>query len=302
MVLIGKNRSTGEKLVTVPHCQPQIPQGLAWDRTVASAVRGRRQTVWSLARTFTRVSSCTCVTCEVETSSWDKQSLNTLTVGKLYRLTTVTARTVFWVSPVCANVGIPWGEAGTLLTYHSVMWAHLWRSLVGNEHFEHRKNRQSVAREEHIWELEVISSCEYWAQHSCTLYSGYTYRPTCHIIQLVHIPANMSHYTAGTHTGQHVTLYSWYTYRPTCNTTQLVHIPANLSHYTAGTHTGQLVTLYISYTSRPTCHIIRLMHIPANMSHYTSDTHTGQHITLYVWYTYRPTCNIVRLVHVPANM
>jgi hypothetical protein len=39
MILTGEHWST-QKLVTVPLCPPQIPHGLAWDGTGASAVRG----------------------------------------------------------------------------------------------------------------------------------------------------------------------------------------------------------------------------------------------------------------------
>jgi hypothetical protein len=31
-------------------CTPQISHGLTWDRTLDSAVRGRRLTAWALAR------------------------------------------------------------------------------------------------------------------------------------------------------------------------------------------------------------------------------------------------------------
>jgi hypothetical protein len=40
----------GEKPVPVPLCPPQMPHGLSRDRTRASAVRGRRLTVWTMAR------------------------------------------------------------------------------------------------------------------------------------------------------------------------------------------------------------------------------------------------------------
>jgi hypothetical protein len=55
MELTGKNRSIGEKPVPGPLCPPQIPHGLAWDRTRASAVRGRRLTAWAMARTKSKV-------------------------------------------------------------------------------------------------------------------------------------------------------------------------------------------------------------------------------------------------------
>jgi hypothetical protein len=46
----GKPKYSGEKPVPVPLCPPQIPHGLTWDRTRASAVRGRRLTAWAMAR------------------------------------------------------------------------------------------------------------------------------------------------------------------------------------------------------------------------------------------------------------
>jgi hypothetical protein len=45
-----KTKVLGEKPVAVPLCPPQIPYGLAHDRTRASAVRGRRLTAWAMAR------------------------------------------------------------------------------------------------------------------------------------------------------------------------------------------------------------------------------------------------------------
>jgi hypothetical protein len=39
----------GEKTFTMPLCPPQIPHGLAWDWVRASAVKGRRLTVWTMA-------------------------------------------------------------------------------------------------------------------------------------------------------------------------------------------------------------------------------------------------------------
>ena len=46
----GKTEVLGEKPVPVPLCPPQIPHGLTRDRTRASAVTGRRLTVWAMAR------------------------------------------------------------------------------------------------------------------------------------------------------------------------------------------------------------------------------------------------------------
>jgi hypothetical protein len=44
MKLTGENRQLGEKPVPVPLCPLQISHGLTRDRTLASAVRGRRLT------------------------------------------------------------------------------------------------------------------------------------------------------------------------------------------------------------------------------------------------------------------
>jgi hypothetical protein len=44
MILIGETEILGEKLVTVPLCPPQMSHGLAWDRTRASAVKGKQLT------------------------------------------------------------------------------------------------------------------------------------------------------------------------------------------------------------------------------------------------------------------
>jgi hypothetical protein len=43
-------RTRGKKPVPMPLCPPQIPHGLTRDRTRASAVRGRQQTAWAMAR------------------------------------------------------------------------------------------------------------------------------------------------------------------------------------------------------------------------------------------------------------
>jgi hypothetical protein len=45
----GKPKYSGEKPVPVPLCPPQIPYGLTWDRTRASAVSGRRVSAWTMA-------------------------------------------------------------------------------------------------------------------------------------------------------------------------------------------------------------------------------------------------------------
>jgi hypothetical protein len=46
----GKTKELGENPVPVPFCPPQILYGLTRARTRASAVRGRRLTVWAMAR------------------------------------------------------------------------------------------------------------------------------------------------------------------------------------------------------------------------------------------------------------
>jgi hypothetical protein len=46
----GKIEVLGEKPVPVPLWPPQIRHGLSWDRTQASAVRGRRLIAWAMAR------------------------------------------------------------------------------------------------------------------------------------------------------------------------------------------------------------------------------------------------------------
>jgi hypothetical protein len=48
----GKTVLLGEKPVLVSICPPQIPHGLKQDRPWASAVRGRRLTAWSMARSL----------------------------------------------------------------------------------------------------------------------------------------------------------------------------------------------------------------------------------------------------------
>jgi hypothetical protein len=51
----GKTEVLAEKPVPVPFCPPQIPHGLARDRTQASAVRGRRLTAWAMARPYSEL-------------------------------------------------------------------------------------------------------------------------------------------------------------------------------------------------------------------------------------------------------
>jgi hypothetical protein len=48
----GKTEVHGENRVSVPLFPPQIPHGPTRDQTRASAVRGRRQTTWAMARPF----------------------------------------------------------------------------------------------------------------------------------------------------------------------------------------------------------------------------------------------------------
>jgi hypothetical protein len=48
----GKTEVLGERPVPVPLCPPQMPHGLTWDRTRASAVGGRRLTARAMARAY----------------------------------------------------------------------------------------------------------------------------------------------------------------------------------------------------------------------------------------------------------
>ena len=50
MILIGEDRNTRSKTCPNLLCPPQIPRGLAWNLTRASAVRGRWPTAWAMAR------------------------------------------------------------------------------------------------------------------------------------------------------------------------------------------------------------------------------------------------------------
>jgi hypothetical protein len=50
----GKTEVLGEKTVPVPLCPPQISHRLTWDRTLASAVSGRRLTVLTHGVAFCR--------------------------------------------------------------------------------------------------------------------------------------------------------------------------------------------------------------------------------------------------------
>jgi hypothetical protein len=50
MILTGENKVLGELPVPVSLCPPQIPEGVTWDRTRGSAVRGRRLTVCVMVR------------------------------------------------------------------------------------------------------------------------------------------------------------------------------------------------------------------------------------------------------------
>jgi hypothetical protein len=56
---LGKTEALREKPVPVPLCPPQIPHGLALDRTRSSAVGGRRLTAWAMARPIGVVSNLT---------------------------------------------------------------------------------------------------------------------------------------------------------------------------------------------------------------------------------------------------
>jgi hypothetical protein len=53
----GKTEELGENPVPVPLCPPQIAHGLSRDRRRASAVGGRQQTAWAMARPNTRLST-----------------------------------------------------------------------------------------------------------------------------------------------------------------------------------------------------------------------------------------------------
>jgi hypothetical protein len=50
MILTRKTKELGEKPVPVPLSPPQIPHGLTWTRSRASAVRSRGLTPWAMAR------------------------------------------------------------------------------------------------------------------------------------------------------------------------------------------------------------------------------------------------------------
>jgi hypothetical protein len=50
MVLTGKSDWLGEKPVPVLLCPPQIPHGLPWERTQASAMRIQRLIIWAMER------------------------------------------------------------------------------------------------------------------------------------------------------------------------------------------------------------------------------------------------------------
>jgi hypothetical protein len=51
----GKQKKNGEKSDTVPLYPPQMPRGLTWARTQASALRSLRLTTWAMARPFKRL-------------------------------------------------------------------------------------------------------------------------------------------------------------------------------------------------------------------------------------------------------
>jgi hypothetical protein len=58
----GKPKYSGGKPVPVPLFSPQIPHGLTWDWTRASAVRCRRLTAWATPRPTCVLVSTGCVT------------------------------------------------------------------------------------------------------------------------------------------------------------------------------------------------------------------------------------------------
>ena len=49
MVLVGETEVVREEPVTVPLCPPQMSHGLVWDRTRASAVKGKQLIAWAMA-------------------------------------------------------------------------------------------------------------------------------------------------------------------------------------------------------------------------------------------------------------
>jgi hypothetical protein len=50
MTLTGETDVTGDTPVLVPLCPPQIPEGMVWNRTRASAGTGRRLTLCIVKR------------------------------------------------------------------------------------------------------------------------------------------------------------------------------------------------------------------------------------------------------------
>jgi hypothetical protein len=74
-----KTEELGEKPVPVPLCPPQIPHGLTWERTRASAVRGRRLTTWAfLGNLHVAVSCCSRVLCFSVSTAFAFHFLNEL--------------------------------------------------------------------------------------------------------------------------------------------------------------------------------------------------------------------------------
>jgi hypothetical protein len=64
-ILTGKTEGLGEKPVLVPVCPLQIPHGLTWAGTRASAARSRWLTAWAKAQPLRRMER----TCEYSTKS-----------------------------------------------------------------------------------------------------------------------------------------------------------------------------------------------------------------------------------------
>ena len=76
-------RTWGKKPVPVPLCPPQIPHGLIWDRTRVSAVRGRRTTVWAMARPVSSLSTYFVFRVQVTSlrhALWPRHALGLLSI------------------------------------------------------------------------------------------------------------------------------------------------------------------------------------------------------------------------------
>jgi len=110
----GKTEILGENPVLVSLCPPQIPHILAWNRTRALAVRGRRLTAWATAR-----SSLTIIKIAVWRFLRENQTV------KSYR--------VAWQSDSCMNW--QWGLdcwRGCSGCFLILMFSHIAFCLVNN--------------------------------------------------------------------------------------------------------------------------------------------------------------------------